>query len=84
MRIFPQSIVTLNSHLQAVAVKVTADKTITQCSLYLTHHNHFMFNPKDLQDIIDQLPSSFILYGDFSANHTLSGCKEVNNRGQQT
>ena len=44
----PQSIVTLNTHLQAVAVKVTAHKTITLCSVYLPPRNHFNFNPKDL------------------------------------
>ena len=37
----PQSIVTLNTNLQAVAVKVTAHKTITLCSVYLPPHNHF-------------------------------------------
>ena len=66
-----QSVVTLNTNLQAVAVKVTAHKTITLCSVYLPPHNHFNFNPKDLQDVIDQLPSPFILMGDFSGHHTL-------------
>ena len=57
----PQSIVTLNTNLQAVVVKVTAHKTITLCSVYLPPRNHFNFNPKDLQDAIDQLPSPFVL-----------------------
>ena len=50
-----QSIVTLNTHLQAVAVKVTAHKTITLCSVYLPPRNTFNFNPKDLRNVIDQL-----------------------------
>ena len=79
----PQSIVTLNTNLQAVAVKVTALKTITLCSVYLPPRNHFNFNPKDLQNVIDQLPSPFILMGDFNGHHTLWGCEDVNNRGQQ-
>ena len=79
----PQSIVTLNTNLQAVAVKVTAHKTITLCSVYLPPRNHFNFNPKDLQSVIDQLPSPFILMGDFNGHHTLWGCEDVNNRGQQ-
>ena len=74
----PQSIVTLNTNLQ-----VTAHKTITLCSVYLPPRNHFNFNPKDLQSVIDQLPSPFILMGDFNGHHTLWGCKDVNNRGQQ-
>ena len=44
----PQSIVTLNTNLQDVAVKVTAHKTITLCSVYLPPRNNFYFNPKDL------------------------------------
>ena len=79
----PQNIVTLNTNLQAVAIKVTAHKTITLCSVYLPPRNNFNFNPKDLQDVIDQLPSPFILMGDFNGHHTLWGCENVNNRGQQ-
>ena len=79
----PQSIVRLNTSLQAVAVKVTTHKTITLCSVYLPTRNHLNFNPKDLQDVIDQLPSPFILMGDFNGNHNLWGCESVNNRGQQ-
>ena len=67
----PQSIVTLNTNLQSVAVKVTAQKTITLCSVHLPPRNNFNFNPKDLQDLIDQLPSPFILMGDFNGHHTL-------------
>ena len=72
----PQSIVTLNTNLQA-------HKTITLCSVYLPPRNHFNFNPKDLQNVIDQLPSLCILMGDFNGHHTLWGCEDVNNRGQQ-
>ena len=66
-----------------MAVKVTAHKTITLCSVYLPPRNNFNFNPKDLQDVIAQLPSPFILMGDFNGHHTLWGCEDVNNRGQQ-
>ena len=79
----PQSIITLNTNLQAVAVKVTAHKTIILCSVYLHPRNHFNFNPKYLQDVIDQLPSPIILMGYFNGHHTLWGCEDVNNRGQQ-
>ena len=72
----PQSIVTLNTNLQAVAVKVTAHKTITLYSVYLRPRNHFNFNPKDF-------PSPFIVMGDFNGQLTLWDCEEVNNRGRQ-
>ena len=64
-----------------MAVKVTSHKTITLCSVYLPRNN-FSVNPKDLQDVIDQLPSPFIMMGDFNGHHTLWGCEDVNNRGQ--
>ena len=79
----PQSIVTLNTTLQAVAVKVTAHKTINLCSVYLPPRNHFNFNPKDLQDLTDQFPSPFILMGNINGHHTLWGWEDVNNRVQQ-
>ena len=66
-----------------MAVKVTPHKTITLCLVYLSPRDHFNFNSKDLQDVIDQLPSSFIVMGGFNGDHTLWGCEEVNNRGQQ-
>ena len=66
-----------------MAVKVIAHKTISLCSVYLPPHNHFNFNLKDLQDVIDQLPSPFILMGDFNGHHTLWRCEDVNNRGQE-
>ena len=78
----PQSIVTLNTNLQAVAVKVTAHKTIILCSVYLPPRNHFNFNPKDLQNLIEKLPPPFILMGDFSGHHTLWRCQEVNNKSK--
>ena len=66
-----------------MAFKVRAHKTITLCSICLPPRIHFNFDPKDLQDVIDQLPSPFILNGDFNDHHTLWECVDVNNRGQQ-
>ena len=79
----PQSIVTLNTNLQVVAVKATTCKTITLCSVYLSCRNHFNFNPKNCQNVNDQLPTPFILMEDFTGHHTLWGCEEINNRDQQ-
>ena len=66
-----------------MAVKVTAHKTITLCSVYLPPRNNFNFSLKDLQYLIDQLPSPFIFMRDFNGHHNLWGCEDVNNRGQQ-
>ena len=44
--------------------------------------DQFIYHPK-YQDITDQLPSPFILMGDFNGHHTLWGCEDVNIRGKQ-
>ena len=54
-----------------------AHKIITMCSVYLPPRNNFNFIPKYLQDLIDQLPSSFNLMGHFNGQNTLWGCEEV-------
>jgi len=79
----PQSVVVLNTNLQAVAVRVTAHKAITLCSIYLPPRNNFHFNPRDLQDLFDQLPTPFVVMGDFNGHHTMWGCEDVNIRGKQ-
>ena len=71
----PQSIVTLNTNLQAVAIKVTANKTITLCSVYSPTRNHFNFNLKDLQDVIDQLSSPFYIERRFQWSSQLVGMR---------
>ena len=73
----PQRIVTVNTNVQDVVVKVTAHKTITYNSVFSLFapppppRNNFHFNHKDLQNVIDQLPSTFILMEDFNGRHTL-------------
>ena len=67
--------------LRGIVTYRIAHKTRTLCSVYLHPRNHFNFHPNDLQDLIDQLPCSFILMGYFNCHHTLWGCEEVNNRG---
>jgi len=79
----PQNVVNLQTNLQAVAVRITAHKTLSICSVYLPPRNHFNFNPGDLQDLIEQLPIPFILMGDFNGHHTMWGCEDVNIRGKQ-
>ena len=59
----PQSLIPLNTNLQAVAVKVTIHKTIHVCSLYLPPGDRF--NKADLEHLLAQLPKPFIIIGDF-------------------
>ena len=59
----PYSHVPLNTNLQAVAVSITLHRVITLCSIYIPPSSRL--SPKDLDDLIPQLPSPFILLGDF-------------------
>ncbi|KAK6178180.1 hypothetical protein SNE40_012990 [Patella caerulea] len=56
----PQSQITLNTPLQAVAVRVTLHIPITLCSVYLPPSLHL--NPRDLDDLIAQLPVIICVY----------------------
>ena len=67
----------------ACAVQIHIDRQVTLCSLYLEPklEDHLFdisgntrhLDISDLQNLIDQLPSPFILMGDFNAKHVLWG-----------
>ena len=76
------SLVNINTGLQAVAVRILFNKFITVCSLYLPPDNNF--SQQDLQDLIDQLPSPFLLLGDVNAHNTIwdSGINNADSKGR--
>ncbi|GFQ70403.1 RNase H domain-containing protein [Trichonephila clavata] len=53
---------------------------VTICNVYLPPNAPLNF--RELQELIDQLPSPFILLGDFNAHHLLWGCQDLNSRGK--
>ena len=69
----------LNTNLQAIAISVHLNRKFTICSLYLPHHH---IQEQEIQSLIDQLPSPFILLGDANARHPLWGGNEENPRGR--
>ncbi|GFT36082.1 CCHC-type domain-containing protein [Trichonephila clavipes] len=76
----PFSPVLIRTSLQAVAVQVSIFSTVTVCNVYLPPNVPLNF--RELQELIDQLPSPFVLLGDFNARHLLWGCQDVNSRGK--
>ncbi|GFQ78429.1 putative RNA-directed DNA polymerase from transposon X-element [Trichonephila clavata] len=76
----PFSPILIRTSLQAVAVQVSIFSTVTICNVYLTPNAPLNF--RELQELIDQLPSPFILLVDFNAHHLLWGCQDVNSRGK--
>ena len=68
----PQREIKLVTNLQAVAVSVTLDKEITICSVYIPPNFHL--ETEHLDTLLKQLPSPYILVGDFNGHNILWGC----------
>ena len=75
----PSSECTLNTSLQAKAVTISTSKTITICSLYLPPSDNL--NIVLLTRLIDQLPTPFVICGDFNGHSVTWGCDKNNSRG---
>ena len=76
----PQSKIHLNTQLQAIAVKMTLHRTINICSLYIPPHD--AINESEINNILQQLPTPFILLGDFNSHNTMWGCRSTNHKAQ--
>ena len=69
----------LHTNVQAVAVSITLHRVITLYSIYVPPSSRF--SAKDLDDLVPQLPSPFILLGDFNSHNILWGSKDINDKG---
>ena len=76
----PQSQINLNTNLQAIAVSVTLHKTISICSLYISHPKSNI-NELELEVLIQQLLKPFIHMGDFNSHNQIWGSRDTNKRG---
>jgi hypothetical protein len=65
----------LDTDLQAVAVRISYDKTITLCSVYIPPTS--LLSLAQLKDLADQLPIPFIIMGDFNGHSALWGSKNA-------
>ena len=66
--------------LQAVTLTVVLDKQITICSIYLPPRA--AFTNADIQSLLDQLPSPFLLIGDFNVHNPLWGGNILDSEGK--
>ena len=64
----PHRQINLNTNLQAVAVSLSMHKTITLCSVYIPPS--YALDNRELDNLLEQLPSPFILLGDMNARNT--------------
>ncbi len=76
----PHRVLSLNTNVQAVAVSVTMQKTVTLCSVYIPPSSNLQI--AQLDDLVAQLPSPFILLGDFNGHSLQWGCKDSNDKGR--
>ena len=76
----PQSKIHLNTQLQAIAVKVTLHRTINICSIYILPHD--AINESEINNILQQLPTPFILLDDYNSHNTMWGCRSTNHKGK--
>ena len=76
---FSQRKIDLQTELQATAVSVTLDKEITICSVYIPPS--FSLNSQHLDSLL-QLPSPYIILGDFNGHNILWGGKNNDSRGE--
>ena len=73
----PQSKLNLNTQLQA-KLKVTLHRTINICSLYIPPHDAINEN----ENILQQLPTPFILLDNFNSYNIMWGCRSTNQKGK--
>jgi hypothetical protein len=76
------SYVNLNTDLQVVAVRITLDKTITLCSVYIPPNSSLSLT--QLKHLADQLPTLFIIMGGFNGHNPLRGSKTTTDKGKTT
>ena len=77
---YPQRKIDLQTELQATAVSVTLDREITICSVYISPS--FSLNSQHLDNLLQQLPSPYILLGDFNGHNILWGGQNNDSRGE--
>ena len=70
----------LNTPLQALAARVTVNKVVTFCSIYLPPSGHVA--KTDVINLIKQLPSPFVLWGDFNGHPPVWRNESYNSREQ--
>ena len=76
----PQRQIKLKTDVQAVAVSVTLEKEITFCSVYIPPS--YLLKSEQLTSLLQQLPSPYMLVGDFNGHNVLWGCNDNDPRGE--
>lgn len=70
----------INTNLEIVAVNIWSPSRITICNIYIPPD--YQLNDADLANVVTQLPSPFILVGDFNAHSRTWGSQKTFGRGK--
>ena len=71
----------LDTSLQATAVRITLSKTIVLCSIYIPPLSAISLH--DMDDLVRQLPTPYMLLGDFNSHNPLWGGNTLDGKGQR-
>ena len=77
---FPQRNIDLQTHLQATAISVTLDREMTKKSVHIPPS--FSLNSQHCANLLQQLPSPYIILGDFNGHNILWGGQNNESRGE--
>lgn len=77
----PHKLINLDSPLQAVAVTISTHKTISICSVYIPPRSAIV--DKEIDNLLNQLPSPILLLGDFNAHSEIWGCNDLDDKGRK-
>lgn len=73
-------IINVNTNLETIIIKIKYPFALTICNIYLP--NSSALNISDLNNLISQLPSPFIIMGDFNSHHFYWGSAKCDTRGK--
>ncbi|GFX13676.1 putative RNA-directed DNA polymerase from transposon X-element [Trichonephila clavipes] len=79
--LYPSTVVTLHTSLQAVAVRIHIHSLVTVCCVYLPPND--VVPQVDLNHLVSQLPAPFLFLGDFNGHSPLWGHDVTKSRGRQ-
>ena len=72
--------ISINSELEVIAIRVYLNQEITICNIYLPDSMTFLY--QQIINIIKQLPSPYIIVGDFNSRNSNWGCNHTDPRGK--
>ncbi|ESO00495.1 hypothetical protein HELRODRAFT_175932 [Helobdella robusta] len=75
-----QSEIKINQNLNIIVTKITTNKTITICNMYLPPNT--LTRTEEILKILNDLPKPLILIGDFNGHSHLWGNKRTNLQGK--